>query len=133
MLLRFGLRPDHERKKTQMMDDAVPKVHDGNRVRKFVEKSGITFEDFESKIGWNSGKRYRMFKLDSWKASDLSHAGKVLEFDFLSVYRVFQESQQRKTTTILVPVTVVIPHDLEVRNLDDLESMFRVSGEPPDH
>jgi hypothetical protein len=111
------------------MEEELPIVHDGDRVREIVEKSTLSFEEFEQNMGWNTTKRYRMFRLVSWNSQQLMQASKVLNHDFFNVYRVWTRNAM-KTTTILVPVTVSLPLDFEVVDFGNLEQVFRPAPDP---
>lgn len=113
------------------MEEEMPDVHDGDRVRTVVEKSSLGFEEFEQKMGWNTTKRYRMFKRKSWNSSVLLRASLAVNHDFFDIYRIWTRNAMR-TTTILVPVTIPLPVDIEMAAWGSLEQVFRPASDPPE-
>lgn len=113
------------------MEEELPDVHDGGRVREVVEKSGLGVEAFQKEMDWNPTKRYRMFQRASWTSLDLMLASRVLNYDFFKVYRDWTRDTLR-TATIMVPVTVSLPLDLEMADLGNLDLIFRPASNSPD-
>ena len=110
------------------MEDVLPDVHDGDRVRMVVTKSSLSYAEFEQKMGWNPTKRYRMFQKKYWNSLDLMMASLRLNYDFFGIYRVWTQNAM-KTTTILVPVTVTLPADFVLDDWGSLVEIFRPASD----